>query len=135
MSLPTSVLGFGVGFLVGLTGMGGGAVMTPALILLGWSRPIVAVGTDLAWGAITRTVGAWVHYRQRTVDFTVVRRLALGSVPRGPRGSYRSRLPPPNPWSRRGGQACVANAGRRADLRRGDAARPDAPTSTHTVCA
>jgi|GEM_PF-5533719 len=103
MSLPTSVLGFGVGFLVGLTGMGGGAVMTPALILLGWSRPIVAVGTDLAWGAITRTVGAWVHYRQRTVDFTVVRRLALGSVPRGPRGSYRSRLPPPNPWSRRGG--------------------------------
>src|SRR5579863_8782655 len=87
MSLPTSVLGFGVGFLVGLTGMGGGAVMTPALILLGWSRPI----------------GAWVHYRQRTVDFTVVRRLALGSVPRGPRGSYRSRLPPPNPWSRRGG--------------------------------
>ena len=81
MNLTASVLGFAVGFLVGLTGMGGGAVMTPALILLGWSRPIVAVGTDLAWGAITRTVGAWVHYRQRTVDFTVVRRLALGSVP------------------------------------------------------
>ena len=81
MNLTASVLGFGVGFLVGLTGMGGGAVMTPALILLGWSRPIVAVGTDLAWGAITRTVGALVHYRQRTVDFTIVRRLALGSVP------------------------------------------------------
>ncbi|HEV2493769.1 MAG TPA: sulfite exporter TauE/SafE family protein [Terriglobia bacterium] len=81
MNLKASMLGFGVGFLVGLTGMGGGAVMTPALILLGWSRPIVAVGTDLAWAAITRTVGAWVYYRQRTVDFTIVRRLALGSVP------------------------------------------------------
>jgi len=61
--------------------MGGGAVMTPALILLGWARPLVAVGTDLMWGALTKSVGAFVHYRQGTVDLSIVKRLALGSVP------------------------------------------------------
>lgn len=81
MSLAAVLLGFAIGCLVGLTGMGGGALMTPALILLGWCRPIVAVGTDLACGAITRAVGGCVHYRQGNVDFTIVRRLALGSVP------------------------------------------------------
>jgi len=55
--------------------------MTPALILLGWARPLVAVGTDLMWGALTKSVGAFVHYRQGTVDLSIVKRLALGSVP------------------------------------------------------
>jgi uncharacterized membrane protein YfcA len=81
MNFKTSILGFVVGFLVGLTGMGGGAVMTPMLILLGWARPVVAVGTDLVWGTLTKATGAFVHYRQRTVDFTIVKRLALGSIP------------------------------------------------------
>jgi len=81
MDLKASVVGFVVGLLVGLTGMGGGAVMTPALILLGWARPLVAVGTDLMWGALTKSVGAFVHYRQNTVDLSIVKRLALGSVP------------------------------------------------------
>ena len=81
MSLKVSVLGFVVGFLVGLTGMGGGAVMTPVLILLGWARPVMAVGTDLVCGAVTRVVGAFVHFRQETVDFTIVKRLSLGSIP------------------------------------------------------
>jgi uncharacterized membrane protein YfcA len=81
MDFRVSVIGFVVGALVGLTGMGGGAVMTPVLILLGWARPAVAVGTDLLWGTVTKAVGAFVHYRQGTVDFKIVRRLALGSIP------------------------------------------------------
>ncbi len=81
MNFKVSVVGFVVGLLVGLTGMGGGAVMTPVLILLGWARPVIAVGTDLAWGTVTKAVGAFVHYRQGTVDFTIVKRLALGSIP------------------------------------------------------
>jgi len=81
MDLKVTVLGFAVGVLVGLTGMGGGAVMTPALILLGWARPVIAVGTDLVWGTLTKAVGAFVHWRQDTVDFTIVKHLTLGSIP------------------------------------------------------
>ncbi|MGH9452708.1 MAG: sulfite exporter TauE/SafE family protein [Terriglobia bacterium] len=81
MELKRAAIGFVVGLLVGLTGMGGGAVMTPLLILLGWARPAVAVGTDLVWGTLTKLVGASVHYRQKTVDLKIVKRLALGSVP------------------------------------------------------
>jgi uncharacterized protein len=81
MNFHVSLLGFAVGLLVGLTGMGGGALMTPALILLGLARPAIAVGTDLACGALTKAVGAAVHSRQQTIDFTIVRRLAIGSIP------------------------------------------------------
>ncbi len=81
MDFRISILGFVVGLLVGLTGMGGGALMTPALILLGLARPAIAVGTDLVWGTLTKAVGAFVHCRQKTVDFTIVKRLAIGSIP------------------------------------------------------
>ena len=81
MDFRISILGFVVGFLVGLTGMGGGALMTPALILLGLARPAIAVGTDLVWGALTKAIGGFVHCRQKTVDFTIVKRLAIGSIP------------------------------------------------------
>jgi len=81
MDPRVAVVGFVVGLLVGLTGMGGGAIMTPTLILLGWAKPMVAVGTDLMWGTLTKSVGAFVHQRQGTVDFSIVKRLALGSVP------------------------------------------------------
>jgi len=81
MDLRISILGFIVGLLVGLTGMGGGALMTPALILLGLARPVIAVGTDLVWGTLTKAVGAVVHYRQKTVDFKIVKHLAIGSIP------------------------------------------------------
>jgi uncharacterized membrane protein YfcA len=81
MDYRISILGFVVGLLVGLTGMGGGALMTPALILLGLARPAIAVGTDLVWGTLTKAVGAFVHHRQKTVDFTIVKRLAIGSIP------------------------------------------------------
>jgi uncharacterized membrane protein YfcA len=81
MDFRIPILGFVVGLLVGLTGMGGGALMTPALILLGLAHPAIAVGTDLVWGTLTKAVGAFVHFQQKTVDFTIVRRLATGSIP------------------------------------------------------
>jgi uncharacterized protein len=74
-------VGFVVGFLVGLTGMGGGAIMTPVMVLMGGIRPMIAVGTDLVWGTITRAVGAFIHFRQRNADLTVIKRLAVGSIP------------------------------------------------------
>jgi uncharacterized membrane protein YfcA len=67
--------------LVGLTGMGGGVLMTP-LLVLGLGMPATAaIGTDLAYSSITKLAGAWQHWRQGTVDMRVVRALAIGSVP------------------------------------------------------
>ena len=73
--------GLGVGVLVGLTGIGGGSLMTPLLILVGGVSPAVAIGTDLAYGAVTKTVGGWRHLRQGTVDLGVSKWMAFGSVP------------------------------------------------------
>ncbi len=73
--------GLGVGVLVGLTGIGGGSLMTPLLILVGGVSPAVAIGTDLAYGAITKTVGGWRHLRQGTVDLGISKWMAFGSVP------------------------------------------------------
>jgi uncharacterized protein len=76
-----SFAGFAVGLLVGLTGVGGGSLMTPILILLFGVHPATAVGTDLLYAAATKTAGSLVHGYNRTVDWRVVRRLATGSVP------------------------------------------------------
>jgi uncharacterized protein len=76
-----SLAGFAVGVLVGLTGVGGGSLMTPLLILLFGIHPATAVGTDLLFAATTKTAGSWVHGINRTIDWSVVRRLASGSVP------------------------------------------------------
>jgi uncharacterized protein len=76
-----SVSGFAVGMLVGLTGVGGGALMTPLLILLFGIHPAAAVGTDLLYAAATKTAGSLVHGFNQTIDWRVVRRLAVGSVP------------------------------------------------------
>lgn len=73
--------GLGVGMLVGLTGIGGGSLMTPLLILVIGVQPVVAIGTDLAYGAITKTVGGWRHLRKGTVDKNISMWLAFGSVP------------------------------------------------------
>src|ERR1700732_2359461 len=73
--------GFVVGALVGLTGMGGGSLMTPLLILLFGVHPTTAVGTDLLYAAATKTVGTLVHGVNRTVNWRMVGRLASGSVP------------------------------------------------------
>jgi uncharacterized membrane protein YfcA len=79
---PLLVLfGFGVGALVGATGMGGGSLMTPLLILLFGIKPVVAVGTDLAYAAITKTAGGLLHWRRGTVQKDLALWLALGSCP------------------------------------------------------
>jgi len=75
------VSGFGVGFLVGMTGVGGGSLMTPLLILLFHVHPVTAVGTDLVYASVTKTGGSLVHGVNRTIDWRIVRRLALGSLP------------------------------------------------------
>ncbi len=76
-----SVSGFVVGVLVGLTGVGGGSLMTPLLVLLFGIHPTTAVGTDLLFACITKTGGTFVHGLSNTVDWKITRRLALGSVP------------------------------------------------------
>jgi uncharacterized membrane protein YfcA len=83
-----ALLGCFVGFLVGLTGMGGGAMMTPLLLWTGWAAPTVAVGTDLVWNVLTKIVGAGVHYKHKNVNLNLVWRLAIGSVPGALVGLY-----------------------------------------------
>ena len=73
--------GFLVGLMVGLTGVGGGSLMAPIMILLLGVAPATAVGTDLWFAAITKMVGGTVHHNQGHADWQVVRRLALGSLP------------------------------------------------------
>jgi len=80
-NLLYAVSSFWVGVLVGMTGVGGGSLMTPLLILLFGVHPTTAVGTDLIFAASTKTVGTLVHAAGRTIDWTVVGLLALGSVP------------------------------------------------------
>jgi uncharacterized membrane protein YfcA len=76
-----SLSGFVVGILVGLTGVGGGALMTPLLVLLFGIRATTAVGTDLLYACVTKTVGTAVHGFSGTIEWSIVRRLAAGSVP------------------------------------------------------
>src|SRR5277367_1883263 len=79
---PLFVLsGFAVGFLVGMTGVGGGSLMTPLLILLFHVHPTTAVGTDLIYASVTKTGGSLVHGINRTIDWRIVTRLAMGSLP------------------------------------------------------
>src|SRR5262244_2771775 len=73
-----AVCGFAVGALVGMTGVGGGSLMTPLLILLFGIHATTAVGTDLLYACVTKTGGTAVHGLLRTVDWRVVRRLAAG---------------------------------------------------------
>jgi uncharacterized membrane protein YfcA len=76
-----SISGFFVGMLVGLTGVGGGSLMTPLLVLFFGIAPGTAVGTDLLYAAITKCSGTLIHGLNRTVEWQVVRRLAYGSMP------------------------------------------------------
>jgi uncharacterized protein len=73
--------GFGVGFLVGLTGMGGGSLMTPLLILVFGIKPVTAIGTDIFYAAVTKTAGGWRHLKLKTVNMPLTWWLAAGSVP------------------------------------------------------
>ena len=76
-----SISGFLVGLLVGMTGVGGGSLMTPLLIILFGIHPATAVGTDLLYAAATKSGGTVVHGLQRTIDWRIVARLAAGSLP------------------------------------------------------
>lgn len=73
--------GFIVGFVVGVTGVGGGSLMTPVLVLVFGIAPATAVGTDLLYASLTKMGGSWVHGRRGTVDWKVVKLLAMGSLP------------------------------------------------------
>ncbi len=72
--------GAGVGFAVGLTGIGGGSLMTPLLLMFGF-QPHIAIGTDLMYAAITKSTGVAMHNRQNSVDWKLVRTLCAGSIP------------------------------------------------------
>ncbi len=76
-----SASGFAVGLLVGFTGVGGGSLMTPLLVLLFGFHPSTAVGTDLLYAGLTKSSGTLVHGLNRTVDWRIVGRLAAGSLP------------------------------------------------------
>jgi uncharacterized membrane protein YfcA len=82
--LPLVAAGFTVGLLVGLTGVGGGALMTPLLISSFGISPQVAVGTDLLYASITKTAGSWRHHLSDHVDWPIVFRLAAAACVRAP---------------------------------------------------
>ncbi len=93
-----SLCGFLVGALVGFTGIGGGSVMTPLLILVFGVHPLAAVGTDLLYASVTKATGAKVHAGRNNVAWRVVGLLALGSVPSTLATIYlMTRLPPRSP--------------------------------------
>ena len=81
INLFYSLSGFLVGLLVGQTGVGGGSLMTPLLVLLFNIHPATAVGTDLLYACLTKTMGTLVHGLNKTVDWRITLRLACGSVP------------------------------------------------------
>ncbi len=81
MTLTYVASGFAVGLLVGLTGVGGGSLMTPLLTLLFGINPTVAVGTDLAFASITKSAGTLTHRLRNTVHWDVVGRLCVGALP------------------------------------------------------
>lgn len=76
-----TVSGFLVGLIVGVTGVGGGSLMTPLLVMLFGISPATAVGTDLLYASLTKTVGGWVHGRRGTVDWKILGLLSMGSLP------------------------------------------------------
>jgi uncharacterized membrane protein YfcA len=82
------IFGFGIGALVGMTGMGGGTLMTPLLIFLFGVKPVTAIGTDIFYAAVTKTVGAWRHLKLGTVNLKLSYWLAAGSVPSAVLGVY-----------------------------------------------
>lgn len=81
MDISVPLVGFIVGILIGLTGMGGGALMTPVMILLFNVPPVFAVGVDFVYATITKAFGAAIHMRHKQVDFAIVKYLSLGSIP------------------------------------------------------
>ena len=75
------VSGFGIGAIVGMTGVGGGSLMTPLLIGVFKLNPAVAIGTDLWFAAVTKSGGAWAHHRHGHVDYRITGLMLAGSIP------------------------------------------------------
>lgn len=88
-ALKVLIAAFGIGIVVGLTGMGGGALMTPALVFLG-VNPTAAISNDLVSSAITKSVGAATHWRQGSPNLKLAKYLVIGSVPMGFLGTFVS---------------------------------------------
>jgi uncharacterized membrane protein YfcA len=88
MELDIATAGLVVGFVIGLTGMGGGALMTPVLVLLFNVNPATAISSDVVASFFLKPVGGGVHVRRGTVNWRLVRWLALGSVPSAFAGAY-----------------------------------------------
>ncbi len=82
------IFGFGIGVLVGLTGMGGASLMTPLLVLVFKTEPVTAIGTDIFYAAVTKTVGGYQHLRAGTVHRGLAFWMAVGSVPAAIAGVY-----------------------------------------------
>ena len=81
MGIEYSLSGFVVGLLVGLTGVGGGSLMTPLLVIIFKINPAVAIGTDLLYAAITKSFGVMSHNKFGHIDWRIVGRLLVGSIP------------------------------------------------------
>lgn len=81
MDLWITISGLFVGMLIGATGMGGGIIMTPLLLFVFGVSPAVAIGTDLLFASVTKSVGSLQHWRQKTIDFKLLLRVSLGSIP------------------------------------------------------
>jgi uncharacterized protein len=81
MELGYALSGLLVGFIVGLTGVGGGSLMTPLLVMVFGISPATAVGTDLLYASFTKATGVWVHARRGNVEWKLVGWLAAGSIP------------------------------------------------------
>lgn len=81
MDLTLSIIGFIVGFIVGMTGVGGGSLMTPILVLGFNIQPAVAVGTDLLYAAITKSGGIFVHHKKGNIQWKILTLLFMGSIP------------------------------------------------------
>lgn len=82
MSVSIVLLGLLVGFLVGLTGVGGAALLTPVLLLIG-IHPSIAIGSDLVYNSVTKMFGVIQHWRQKTINFKLVKYFSCGSLPSG----------------------------------------------------
>lgn len=80
MSIGITIMGLLVGFLVGLTGVGGAALLTPVLILAG-IHPSIAIGTDFIYNSVTKLFGVVQHWKQKTINWQLVKYLAFGSIP------------------------------------------------------
>ena len=136
-----ALIGLVVGFLVGLSGVGGSSLMTPLMILVLGVKPLIAVGTDLAYSVPTKLLGAYVHRGQGTVDRRTVLYLSLGGIPAavtisGPTGTRR----PPAALSRASSEsgrnrlaATSIAASSPSTARRAAAMAPGSVTSTLTV--